>query len=695
MKINEHIRLSLRLKVALTAVVGVVLLAAVLVYFYGHEMTRTADEAMDKRAGAVATGLANECEYGLLIGNNSLVQQAVVKVLAQPDVLSAVVFNDEGKVVATAGPVDIAAKAKAGAELVATYNQASIVETHVTALQQADVFYVRVFSQPFPASSDFNVDESSQGVSRQTGQKLGLIELTISHSSTDMAVEQSRRSALLIASLLVAVISVICVLAVRRAVRPLRTLVQGTKELASGNLSARVKIVSPDEIGELARAFNKMAESLERSSDELEFRVKERTAELAESNEALTERVRLSALSADMGSVLTRSGDQRGMLQGCSEAMVKHLDAAFARIWTLNEAENVLELQSSAGMYTHIDGGHARVPVGKFKIGLIAQERQPHLTNAVIGDPRVPEQEWAKREGLVAFAGYPLIVADRLVGVMAMFARQPLTEATHQALASVADMVAIGIERTRAEKEVRQLNAELEARVRERTAQLEATNKELESFSYSVSHDLRTPLLTIDGFSQALLEDYADKLDATGQNYLQRVRTNAQHMSELIDDLLGLARLARSEIQREPVDLSALARAIAADLQRKQPERRVECTVADGLTAHADPRQMRALLENLLGNAWKYSSKQPQARIEFGRCGSNGTQAFFVRDNGAGFDMAHATKLFGAFQRLHTEDEFPGSGIGLANVQRIVHRHGGRVWAEGAVGKGATFYFTL
>jgi PAS domain S-box-containing protein len=250
-------------------------------------------------------------------------------------------------------------------------------------------------------------------------------------------------------------------------------------------------------------------------------------------------------------------------------------------------------------------------------------------------------------------------------------------------------------ERKRAENLLRSLNDELERKVAQRTQQLETANTELEAFSYSVSHDLRTPLRSIDGFSQVLLEDYSDKLDHEGKDYLQRVRTSTQRMAELIDDLLNLSRVSRGELRSEAVDLSALAKNIAAELQRSEPARQVEFQIAGGMVATGDRGLLKAALENLIGNAWKFTGKRAEAKIEFGVMGNNGNHAYFVRDNGAGFDAADGAKLFGAFQRLHDADEFPGTGIGLATVQRIIHRHRGKIWAEGKPDEGATFYFTL
>jgi PAS domain S-box-containing protein len=243
----------------------------------------------------------------------------------------------------------------------------------------------------------------------------------------------------------------------------------------------------------------------------------------------------------------------------------------------------------------------------------------------------------------------------------------------------------------RAEEELKQAMARLE----KSSAQLQATNRELETFSYSVSHDLRSPLRSIDGFSQALIEDYQERFDERGKDYLNRLRLASQKMGALIDGLLKLSRLTRNEMHQETVDLAVLANEIVVRLQETQPEHKVEFIAGDNLNARGDPQLLRVLLENLVGNAWKFSGKNPQARIEFGNVRHNGKTEFFIRDNGVGFDMSFAGKLFGAFQRLHNAEDFPGTGIGLATVQRIINRHGGTIRAEGEVGKGATFYFTL
>jgi two-component system sensor histidine kinase/response regulator len=255
--------------------------------------------------------------------------------------------------------------------------------------------------------------------------------------------------------------------------------------------------------------------------------------------------------------------------------------------------------------------------------------------------------------------------------------------------------VGVFVELYRAQQELRRYRSQLEVLVEERTTALTSINRELEAFSYSVSHDLRAPLLAFDGLSQALLEDYGGRLDTRARDYLHRMRRASQRMTSVFDGLQELFRLTSGEIKREELDVTAMAKEIVDESRNANPERDVDVSIAERLIASGDQRLVRILLTNLVNNAWKFTSTKPEARVEIGREHVDGETRLFVRDNGVGFDMISSHRLFTAFQRLHSQSEFPGAGIGLATARRIVNRHGGRIWAEGGVGEGATFYFVL
>ncbi len=402
-----------------------------------------------------------------------------------------------------------------------------------------------------------------------------------------------------------------------------------------------------------------------------------------------------------VASILTESASIGAAFPKLLQCVCEGIGAELGELWRVDPASGVLRW-----------AGAWHTPcLGVEGLDVIGHEASLSL------DEGLPGRVWARGKpewvgelsqtacGLIAVAtpplrqalAFPVVSSGTVSGVLAFYscsAMQHDDEMLHM-LDGIGGQIGNFTERQRAEDEVRRLNVELERRVAERTAELAAANMELEAFSYSVSHDLRAPLRAIEGFSQALNDEYADRLDDQGRDYLQRVRAAEQRMGQLVTDLLRLSRVTRGAMRRQRVDLSTLAAQIAADLQKAQPQRQVTFVLAAALTAHADQRLLRVVLENLLGNAWKYTSKRPQARIELGAITRAGQQVYFVRDDGAGFDMTYANRLFLPFQRLHSSKEFEGSGIGLATVQRIVRRHGGRIWAEATVGSGATFYFTV
>jgi PAS domain S-box-containing protein len=416
--------------------------------------------------------------------------------------------------------------------------------------------------------------------------------------------------------------------------KPIRSLSNATEMLARGDLAARVAENRGDELGRLGRSFNSMAAQIE-----------ERTTGLREGEERF-----------------------RVLVESVKDYAIFMLDSA-GRVATWNDGARATK------------GYRAEEIIGRSFACFYTPED-------IAADKPARELEQARERGHYEDEGWRVrkdssrFWAD--VVITALFG-------TDGELRGFTKLTRNITERRQAEEKMRELNTSLQ----QHAAQLEVSNKELEAFSYSVAHDLRSPLRAIDGFSLALSEDYGTNLDKRAKSYLERIRASAQRMGQLIDDLLQLSRVTRSEMRREEVDLSALAKDILTKFQQQEPQRVVECVIPDGVVGEGDPQLLHLALENLLGNAWKFTGKTPQATIELGVERQNGRTIYFVRDNGAGFNMAYANKLFGPFQRLHAAGEFSGTGAGLTIVQRIIQRHSGKVWARGAEGKGAKFSFTL
>jgi PAS domain S-box-containing protein len=392
---------------------------------------------------------------------------------------------------------------------------------------------------------------------------------------------------------------------------------------------------------------------------------------------------RHAALRADVSAALADTRDVRASVQRCCEALVAHLGVAFARLWTVDDAGTTLLLQASAGMYTHIDGGHAAVPVGKFKIGLIAEERSPHLTNDVPHDPRVGNPAWAAQERMVAFAGYPLLVDGRLIGVLAMFSREALHEETLGALGSIADLIAQGIVRRRTE-------IELEHRVDE----LARSNADLEHFAYVASHDLQEPLRMIGSYVQLLARRYRGRLDQDADEFIAFAVEGVSRMRRLIDDLLAYSRVGTRGNDLEQVDLEPLFETTLADLGEAIVEAGAQITHDPLPVVAGDRQQLGQILLNLVGNAIKFRDDAPP-RVHVGARRDAAGWTISVRDNGIGIEPQYFERVFVIFQRLHPREQYPGTGIGLAIAKKIVERHGGRIWVESEPGSGATVSFTL
>jgi signal transduction histidine kinase/HAMP domain-containing protein len=471
--------------------------------------------------------------------------------------------------------------------------------------------------------------------------------------------------------------------------RGVDTLVETTEQLADGDLNARTGGAIPlkGEIGRLAAAFDGMAEALQ-------LREKERKQAAEQIQRSAARSQLLSDISQEF---IKTTSDQASVLHEVTRRAADWFGDA-CLIHLLKEEGSVLP-----GAVYYCEPENAATGHTPFSspdpdsLALLSRVAETGHSTSVCG----MESEEVSALLLERFQCESLLIvpmrADaQVIGALAVIrfrSDQPHTSEDESLLQHIADRAGNSVVRTRLVQTIRKINAELEERIKERTAQLVAANNELEAFAYSVSHDLRAPLRAIDGFGRILSEKYTNLLDPKGRDYLRRTRAAAQRMGQLIDDLLSLSRLTRKEMQWNEIDLSKMAKEITSELALTQPDRVVECFIRDHLVARGDERLLRAALENLLGNAWKFTGNQVNARIEFDALKQNGETVFFVRDNGAGFDMRYADQLFGAFQRLHSMSEFPGTGIGLAIVQRVIRRHGGSVWAEGTVDRGATFYF--
>jgi signal transduction histidine kinase len=496
--------------------------------------------------------------------------------------------------------------------------------------------------------------------------------------------------------------SILAVTLARTITAPVLALINGVIQFGQGDLQIRLPEDSKDELGTLAHEYNTMANAivekeilLQNYVDGLEALVNDRTTQLsflATASRTLSESFdyserlkRIAELAvpkiADWCSVDILDND--GILQRLAVVHTDPQKVAFA-----------FELQRRFPPNPNAPRGNYNViRTGQSEFYPVISEE---LLTASTNDTEI--LGIIKQLGLRSSMTVPLLAHGHALGTLTFVMAESGRRYDLSDLALAEDLArraALLIDNAKLFKEAQQLNTELEHRVQERTAHLTAVNKELEAFSYSVSHDLRAPLRAVDGFSQALLEDYHDTLDEIGKDFLNRIRTESQRMGQLIDDLIGLSRFTRTEMTLTDVNISQMVREIAAEWKAKEPDRDVQFTIQDNIITCGDERLLHAALQNLIDNSWKFTSKTLHARIEFGCINQAETAEYYVRDNGAGFDMAYVNKLFGAFQRLHAMEEFYGTGIGLAIVQRIVHRHGGSIRADGKINAGATFYFTL
>lgn len=422
----------------------------------------------------------------------------------------------------------------------------------------------------------------------------------------------------------------------RRIIQPIFLVTEATEQVARGNLNQRVPIITPDEIGQLARSFNLMTDHLQAALDRIQ--------RSEEYYRLLIENV------SDLISIVNRDG----VITYASPTCLSELGYPPDQLIGKNMIE-ILHKDDYAWVYLLLSSNQEQPGVfAPFEVRLRHRERT------------YVDFEMTGTNCLANESINGIILAARNISV-----------------------------RKQAEQQIRELNTSLEQRVQERTAELERINKEMEAFSYTVSHDLRAPLRGLDGYSSLLLQDHADKLDGEAKSYLNNICQATRSMGQLIDDLLRLSRVTRQELRYTTVDLTAAATEIITRLRQQEPERPVECLVQPDLQVEGDPHLLKVVLENLLANAWKFTRHVSQARIECGALQETERLVYYVSDNGAGFNMAYTHKLFAPFQRLHRIEEFEGTGVGLATVRRIIERHGGDIWAKGEPGQGATFYFTL
>lgn len=415
-----------------------------------------------------------------------------------------------------------------------------------------------------------------------------------------------------------------------------------------------------------------------------------------QAEENLQEQAQLNALEAAVGTVVTQVSTLQEMLQACTDTLVHQLTIAFARIWIVEEATQTLVLQASSGMYTHLDGAHGRIPVGQFKIGRIAEEQQPHCTNNVAEDPRVSNQEWAKQEGMRGFAGFPLIIEDKTVGVLGMFSKQEFSQGVLHALELISSTISLGIKRKQAEEE-------LERRVEERTEELARSmeelsekKEELEQFAHVSAHDFNEPLRSIVNYPQKIAKTYGNQLDEQGRKWLDRTLAGVARMRRLIEDVREYSKVLRRQRTFEDIDCNELFTTVCANLEAAITESEATVTLDSLPIVKGFYTDLLLLFQNLVGNALKYRDPTRKPEIHVGRTTHDEYDCvIFIRDNGIGMDQKYWKRIFELGERLHSSAQYEGSGFGLAICDKIVRAHQGEIWAESVLDQGSTFYCAL